>query len=87
MTGINTREHVVLLTVKITKIRKSNYYKEACFTHEKDPRKLWSTINEVCSRKPKSTNVKNLEIDDQKLTDSGAMAEASTNIFLPSAVS
>ena len=40
------------------KIRKLNYYKEACFTSKKDPSKLWSTINEVCSRKPKSTNVK-----------------------------
>ena len=47
MTGINTGEHVILLAVKIIKIRKSNYYKEACFTHKKDPRKLWSTINEV----------------------------------------
>ena len=52
------------------KIRKSNYYKEPCSTHKKDPSKLWSTINEVCSRKPKSTNVKNLEIDNQKLTNS-----------------
>ena len=36
------------------KIRKSNYNKEACFAHKKEPSKLWSTINEVCSRKPKS---------------------------------
>ena len=63
------------------KIRKSNYYKEACFTHKKDPSKLWSAINEVCSRKPKSTNVKNLEIDNQKLTNSTAMAEAFNEYF------
>ena len=68
-------------TVNEIKTRKSNYYKEVCFTHKKDPSKLWSTINEVCSKKPKSTDVKNLEIDNQKLTNSAAMAEAFNEHF------
>ena len=51
---------------------KSKYYKEACIAYKEnpsiDPSKLWNTINEVCSRKPKGSIVKNLEMGNQQIT-------------------
>ena len=63
------------------KIRESNYYKEACTAHKENLSKLWNTINEVCSRKPKRTIVKNLEIGNQQITDSANIAEAFNEHF------
>ena len=80
MTGINTREHVILLTMKL-RFANQTITKRLVLLIRKNLSKLWSTINEVCSRKPKSTNVKNLEIDNQKLTNSAAMAEAFNKHF------
>ena len=80
MTGINTSEHVILLTMKF-RFANQTITKRLVLLIRKNLSKLWSTMNEVCSRKPKSTNVKNLEIDDQKLTDSAAMAEAFNEHF------
>ena len=50
------------------KMCKSKYYKEACFTDTKDPGKLWSTINEISSRKLTISIVKNLKVGQQELT-------------------
>ena len=63
------------------KMCKSKYYKEACFTHRKDPGKLWSTINEISSRKPPISIVKNLKVGRQELTNSIDFAEAFNEHF------
>lgn len=60
---------------------KSKYYKEACFTHRKDPGKLWNTINEVSSRNPQNSIVKNLKVGQQELTSSIDIAEAFNEHF------
>ena len=60
---------------------KSKYLGEACSNHENDPCKLWNTIDEVCCRKPKSSFVKKLEIDDKQLTDSADSAKAFNEHF------
>lgn len=63
------------------KIQKSKYYKETCNNYKNNPSKLWHTINEVCCRKPKSTFIRQLEIDDRQVTDSSLIADAFNNHF------
>ena len=60
---------------------KTKYYKEACSTHKDNPRKLWSAINEVCSRKSRSTTVKSIEIGQHTVTDSARISEAFNEHF------
>ena len=60
---------------------KTKYYKEAWSTHKDNPRKLWSTINEACSRKSRSTTVKSIEIGQHTVTDSARISEAFNEHF------
>ena len=68
-------------TNNVIKQSKASYYKEACILNKDNPRKLWSTINEVCGRSSKSSHVKTLEIGQKTLTDDPSISEAFNEHF------
>ena len=68
-------------TNNVIKQSKASYYKEACILNKDNPRKLWSTINEVCGRSSKSSHVETLEIGQKTLTDDPSISEAFNKHF------
>ena len=66
----------------INYMAKENYYKKAFDECVGDPNKTWGVINELTSRKSKSSFVKEIKLEDVTVTDSPGLANAFNNHFV-----
>ena len=64
------------------KLAKENYYKKAFDESVRDPNKTWGAINELTSRKSKSSFVQEIKREDVTVTDSPGLANAFNNHFV-----
>ena len=60
---------------------KRDYYTENLELHKGNPRKTWSLINDLSSRKCKSRNISELTVQDQSIDSPHEMAEIFNNYF------
>ena len=65
----------------LIKETKNEYFRNKLISNAKNSKESWQTINELLNKKPKTTEVKELDINGQLITDDDEIADAFNQYF------